>query len=75
MSTPVAKRPIYLGKDRQKARALVSVPLTPAEWRRLKIAARRRKVALSRFLRESALRVAAEPSRPLGVPNDTVEAA
>ena len=63
MSEPTARIPVYAEKDRQTPRALVSVPMTPAEWRRLRTAARRREVALSRFLREAALEAAGRPVR------------
>jgi len=63
MSEPAARTPVYAEKDRQTPRALVSVPMTPAEWRRLQAAARRRKIALSRFLREAALEAATRPVR------------
>lgn len=62
MSVPPARTPLYLGKDRNKVRALVSVPMSPTEWRKLRQAARRRKIALSRFIREAALHVAALPA-------------
>lgn len=70
MSVPSARTPIYLGKDRNKVRALVSVPMTPAEWRRLRQAARRRKIALSRFIREAALHVAALPAPSTDEPQE-----
>lgn len=51
-----AKRPLRIEPDRKTPRALISVPLSPADLAVIDRAAKRAKLSRSRFIREAALR-------------------